>query len=424
MIQLIFKSLLARGLTLPVTLVCGLLTTSLIIGYSGSVAYGTIALVATLFSLLPFSDLGLGAGVVNAVATEKVQAVQRSAVLTAGFVLCLPATILILLAGAGTHLFSWTGVLGLSGLPQAQLDLATALALVLFALSVPLGVGQRALMGLNQNHKAVTLSVTTSIVALVFTLFWTIGELPPAWLVVGQPLGMLLTGLACTYQALQALRVPKSSVLGELRYPIGKLFAQAAPMLLIMIGLPIALQSHRLQLAHLGTVEDLSEYSLAMQLYLPVWSVIVAGAGAMWSQFANNRGSDVIGKSLGHAFVAFGIIGGASGLAFGTLVPPAASILSGGSIVVHPMTAMAGGFFLLIQAIQQVPGMYFTTRAGLWLQARCTFLLCVIAVPLSIYLIPIFGASAPFWASCAGVALGQIAPELVVMRKEHKGKKA
>jgi len=48
-------------------------------------------------------------------------------------------------------------------------------------------------------------------------------------------------------------------------------------MFVIMVGLPIALQSDRVILAHRAGAVDLTEYAVAAQVYVTAWSVIYSG---------------------------------------------------------------------------------------------------------------------------------------------------
>src|SRR4051794_28912738 len=61
-------TIVARGATLPISLACALVTVRLLVGSEGVADYGMISLLVTLQALLPFMDLGTGAGVLDAAA--------------------------------------------------------------------------------------------------------------------------------------------------------------------------------------------------------------------------------------------------------------------------------------------------------------------------------------------------------------------
>ncbi len=68
-----------------------------------------------------------------------------------------------------------------------------------------------------------------------------------------------------------------------------RVFDTAWPMLVQMIALPLAMQSNRLILSHVSSVDELATYSLASQMYNPIFSVSIAASMALWPVFARAR---------------------------------------------------------------------------------------------------------------------------------------
>src|SRR4051794_6821820 len=60
----------AKALTMVVSLICGVLTTRLVLGDAGVECYALFSMLTSLPSLLSFTDLGAGAVVVNGIATS------------------------------------------------------------------------------------------------------------------------------------------------------------------------------------------------------------------------------------------------------------------------------------------------------------------------------------------------------------------
>ena len=63
----------------------------------------------------------------------------------------------------------------------------------------------------------------------------------------------------------------------------------AWPMLVQMIALPIAMQTHRLLLSHLTDGDELAQYNLCAQLFGMVLQAIAAGGVALWPIYARAR---------------------------------------------------------------------------------------------------------------------------------------
>ena len=68
-----------------------------------------------------------------------------------------------------------------------------------------------------------------------------------------------------------------------------RVFDTAWPMLIQMIALPLAMQSNRLILSHVSSVDELATYSLASQMFNPIFSVSIAASMALWPVFARAR---------------------------------------------------------------------------------------------------------------------------------------
>lgn len=418
LIRVVGKSFLTRGLTLPISLASGLLTTSIVVSEAGASAYGAISLISTLFMLIPFSDMGLGATVVTRVATARNNAERESVAATAFKLLLLPGAVIGALGLAGATLFSWTVVLGLPALHPPDADQATAAALMLFALSVPFGVGQRTLTGLGKNHIGIAITAFTSVGALVTTLVIQFGSFPPSAFATAQPVGILISAVVCTVVAQFQLRTTPWRLIKAPRVGIRSLITTATPWLLIMIGLPVALQSHRLLLSQFGTPSQLSEYSLMMQFYLPLWSVIAAGATALWPFFRSQAAPGrEVRKALRRASLLLTTISVVAGTGMVLAGRPLGLYISHGQITLSTQTLFAAGALIVVQGLQQVPGMYFTDDRGLWFQVKCIMWFVLWTVGFSIALIPTLGASAPLWAAASGVISTQLLPGLLRLRR-------
>lgn len=414
--KVVGKSLLARGVTFPITAISGLLTTSIVVASAGSAAYGAVSLISTLFLLLPYADLGLGAAVVNGVASTEHRGERKAYVISAFQFLLIPAMLVCLVGVSGASLFSWSNLLNVRGIEPVQADLATAAAIVLFGISVPLGVGQRALTGLGKNHVSVAITVTTSLVALFSTVIAGLSNLPVGAFAVAQPLGLLATGLISFIVAAATLRMRPFEFLKASSISFRTLSAVAGPMLVMMIALALSMQSHRLLISYLGTPADLSEYSLLMQFYVPVWSIIFSGATALWPYFARINHTAGNKAPIRRALVVFAIIGFLAALSLVAFSRPIGNLITDGAIQLSTYTLIAGGILIFVQALQQVPGMYFMDISGLRFQVWCTLMLFVLSLGLGLWLTPVLGSAAPLIATASGVVLAQLVPGFIRMR--------
>lgn len=412
------KSLITRLLVFPITAAAALLTTSIVVKTAGGVEYGTIALISTLVQLVPFADLGLGAAVINEISAttdaRRRLAVFRSAVRK----LFLPMAVVVIVAPAGATFFSWAKLLGIDAESVHSVNVTTSLVIAIFGLSIPLGLGQRALVGLGKNHVSVAVAIVTSLGTLALT--WTLSQtqLDSIFLAVCPAIASL-AGAATAYALAQRLLRRDSADSREYKaLKIRGLFRQATPMVVIMIGIPVAFQTHRILLSLRSTPFELSEYSLTMQFYFPMWSFITVAATTLWPIFSRGRSlGENQAKRLLQSLAILACLGGMFALLLAAFGNPIGSIVSNHQISIGPSVLLAAALLLFVQSIQQVPGMFLTDTSGLWFQALCIVFLAIWTLGFGWWATPLLGAMGPLLATASGVVVFQLVPGTVrVMR--------
>lgn len=108
----------ARALTMVVSLVCGVITTRMILGETDIQHYALYSLLITIPSLLTFTDLGSGAVLVNAVATSddiRTDRRLRLQVTSVGRILLMFATGLMLINTVLLVTGGWRALFGDAG---------------------------------------------------------------------------------------------------------------------------------------------------------------------------------------------------------------------------------------------------------------------------------------------------------------------
>lgn len=422
-VRLLFAAGGARLLVLPVTGLCNLAIARLVTKAVGIDQFGVVMLVATLCQLLMFADLGTGA----AVATARAQAGPdggierfRGTALTAMRTTIVSGLALSFIAVMLGVLGLWPMLLGVTDPALiSSVNLSSVLALSAFAAALPFAVGEAILRGAGRIHEAVLFQGVAAPVALVLTVvFKQLSAAPIAYALV-LPLGALIATVGC---ALRAFAVDRTAVTGLVRkvprirrfrgLPIA---GTAVPMFVVMIGLPIALQSDRIVLAHRLDSESLANYSYAAQLYTPLWSVISVAALALWPHFA--AGADD-GSSLRKGWMTgmaiLGSGGVAAGLCFLIFARFVIGWMSDGQS--HPTSSLLIAFALLliVQAVHVTSGILLIKPGQLRFQAACVIALVVANLPLSWLLAPPLGAAGPVFASAITVFACQLVPGVLL----------
>lgn len=185
-------------------------------------------------------------------------------------------------------------------------------------------------------------------------------------------------------------------------------------MLVVSATVAVALQSGRIIVSHIMDADALSTYALAMQLYLPVWSLFAASGIALWPIFAGDRSEGKLRKkAILRASAGFCVAGLILGLVLMYAAPWVASIVSGASIDIPQAVCVAMLVMLIVQSSQIVSGMALTDTSGLKFQAICSSMMCVSTVLLGLLLTAMFGLIGPFAAVSISVFAMQIVPAFV-----------
>lgn len=395
------SSAVARLATLPITVLSGLATTAIVISSTGSAGYAALSIATTITQLLPFADLGVGAGVVNALARSREEA--RAAISSALRITLASAALMVLIAAGGLIFLPLTDIAGVGESNIAHMDWAFSGALVLFAVAMPLSLGQRILIGLMRNSSAILIAAVAPVISLALSAVIALAALPP-WLFGLTPtFGLVVANAIALYRAIGSVDYKLSSVVDRSSTASG-ILSQGAAFTIGTIALSATLPMGRVVLARESTMVDLAEFSLVMQMYLPILSVVSAAAVSLWPHFAlrrerKQRSARAIGTTT-TVFALAGLGGGAALLIFGQAV---GHLVSGGEVNVSGATLAAAAGLLVVQSAQLVVGMALTSPGGLWFQAFFSLPMGAVALILTSILAPVSGAAGPYIAATIAV---------------------
>lgn len=409
----------ARMLVLPITGLCNLAIARLVTNAVGVDQFGVVMLVATLCQLLMFADLGTGA----AVASSRAQLDQSDDPdVFRGTVLAAVRTTLLsgVAIGFGAALLgavgAWPHILGIAHSNLASsLNISAIFALSAFAVALPFSVGEALLRGSGRLHEAIVLQGIAPPAALLLTVVFQHFGAPALAYSLVLPIGALIAAICCATRAWLLDRAAVRGLLGKLlqprRFPGAPIAATAVPMFIVMVGLPIALNSDRVVIAHQLDEVSLANYSYASQLYLPLWSIASNAAVALWPRFAKQE-SDM--TKVRRGWLAGVAMLSALGLAMAACFMLFARFLigwmSGGQATPPSSLLVAFALLLFVQAAHVGTGIFLIAPAMLRFQAICVVALVLTNLPLSWVLAPHLGVAGPVYASAVTVLLCQLVP--------------
>ncbi|SNT40717.1 lipopolysaccharide biosynthesis protein [Rhodococcoides kyotonense] len=399
----------------PIVAVAGLISAGLVIRATGPSTYGVVALVATVGLLLPFADLGIGAVVTSAASRSRDPAtdpyalavIRRSyRVLSAvAGVVAVVAISIMMFDGWGTLIGSRTG-------PDDRVVIT--LAVILFGLTIPAGLGLRILIGVDRAPLVVLVMVSNSLFALVLTALMYFSGVQGIWYVLPPLAGALLGNLTGTVVALRVSglglavfdRDPRAvSTTGLLE---GSLW-----LFLVSVGIPFGLQVQRVVLSHLSDPLELSRYALMAQLYGLCWSVFSMAALAFWPIFVKRRGdvTETVRLWLASTMI-FGLLAAIASVPLVVVSPWLADVLSGGTIDVSSTLAAAFAVLLIAQCFHLPSGMLLTKPTEARWQAGCLGAMAVVTTAGAIWVAPAHGAAGVVLVTAAAVIACQFIPDI------------
>lgn len=393
---------------LPLTAVASLTAQALIVRTVGLESFGVISLIVTLPILIPFADLGMSAAVTNAYARHEDDADELARIAWTALWCCAAA--LAAIVAVVDRTVGWTRLLGVD--IDAIAPAVRIAFVVLVAAALPFGLGSRMLIGLDRVTTGVALTAIQPLLNLALVALAArrgAGELFYLSVAAAQ----FVTSVTA-FAVAAALRRrspawwvrPAWGTAGQRRL----LYRTAVPMFIITIGLPLALESHRIALAHLAPPAELGYYAIGMALYTPAWGVVGTAGMNLWPYFAGAKATDEeqARRQYRKVFRWSCLLALAGGAGFFGLAPYVTLLWSGHSVSTVLWLALA--VLLIVQTAHLSAGMYLTDAAGLAFQAGCVALMAAATLGLMLLLIPLLGAPGAPISSALAIAVFQLLP--------------
>lgn len=400
-----------------ITGILGLVTSRLILQNFGVEVYAQYGLIASLPSLLPFADLGIAAVIINAAAESENPRSDprlRRTITSAARVLVISGGVIVLIAASLTLLDAWPAILGAGLMPGG--GWVAGVSLALFGLGLPLTIGPRLLVGLGRNTTQIaTQALTAPIILLLVggSIFFAV----PAgqYLAVFTYIASVVVSTVCLLLAARIVAPQFSLALRDIGRPRAvpgvRVMNTAWPMLVQMLALPIAMQTSRIMVSHLGGVRELAEYNLATQLFGIAVQTISAAGIALWPIYARARAASRVESPFPPTI--WFLLGGLSLAGAMALVSPwLVDLASGGTLALASVLVWAYVAFVALQAAKYPVGMYMTDVRGLRFQVIPTIVMIPVALGMSWLLIPALGAAGSVIAVSTAVLLCQVLPNL------------
>ena len=267
-----------------------LISVPLTIRYLGTERYGMWITMTSFIAMLSFADLGMGNGLLNAVAHAHGvgdRVAIRRLTSSAYFALSTLAIVLGVATFCAFHFVHWPRVFNVeSDLAKSEATSVMAVLFVAFTLAIPLGIIQRIQVGLQQGFSASLWQCVSSIftiIALLTALYLKAGLPWLAITLVGVP---LMTNVlnSCVYFGMQARDIMPALSLAS-RNDILQITRTGALFLVLQIVGAFAFNSDNVIIAQLLGASRVAEYAVPAQMFNMVTTVIGMGLSPLWPAY-------------------------------------------------------------------------------------------------------------------------------------------
>jgi O-antigen/teichoic acid export membrane protein len=413
-------SVLAR----VITAFTALISVPLTIHYLGTERYGLWMTVSSVITLLGFADLGMGSGLVNAVAEangHNDRQVAQQAVSSTFFFLSAIAVLVLTTFFMLYSFISWPRIFNVtSDLAARESGPAMAVFILCFALSLPLGVAQRVQMGYQEGFLSSLWQCAGSVLGLLALLVAVRVNAGLPWLVLalaGAP--VLAAGLNWLVE-FGKRRMWLMPAIHRFLWSAGKAILSNGLLFFVLSVLYlVGIASDNLIIAQVLGAEAVASYAVTQKLFTalqffsfvsyalwPAFGEALARSDYVWAQRTYNR-SLWLGMGMGVATIMPLLLFGQRIITWwaGAAVVPSGMLLVG-----------SAGWFLVSSFGAATSPLLYSRATLLRKQVGFHALATFFSLGLKVVFAHLWQASGVIWGGVVGYGIFFVIPTLFVAK--------
>lgn len=421
----ILLTTLSSGGSKLLTAVISFAMVPLTLNYLGTERYGLWMTISSVLAMLSFADLGIGSGLMNAVATaqgkDDTQEIKK--IISVGYCLLIGIALLIIALFFLIEPFvPWGSLLNIdSNLAGEEAVSTIATVIVWFAISMPAGVAIKVLMGMQKGVAANLWLAAASIASLgcVLGVIHFEGGLPSlASATIAPPIvAGIIAGLYLFIKQSPHLR-PQTSLISA--NDVKHLAGTSGLFFVLQISGLIAFQSDYLIIAHYLGPESVAVYAVAFKLFTIPSIILSLFLNALWPAYAE-------AKSRGDKEWVYKSFMRSLKLSSSIAVPISSVTLIYGPWIINQWVGneinatwdlLMGLFFWSL--LNMLGGNFAALMNGLSVikfQTIASVAMAAVNIMLSIWLVNIIGVSGVVWGSVLSLTLILYLPSTLYLRQ-------
>jgi O-antigen/teichoic acid export membrane protein len=405
-----------RGVSMAGTFV----TIPLVLDQLGPTRFGLFVLVTQLATLLVFSDLGLGNGLITALARARANADAQQA---RELVSSAWALLLVVAAGGGVlfalvfPFVSWSAVLGVDDVGSGVVSMSVLVFGVLFLVGVPASIAQKVHLACQEGLQANAWQTLGAVLTIAGTVLCVTASASVPWFVAAAVGGSVVSGAANTFWLFRQhpeLRPGRRYVTrGRTRFVAGS----GVLFLLLGVAGAVAYQTDALVISHVLAPADVTTYSLALRMFAIPGLAVSFVLAPLWPAFGDafaRRDDAWVRKTLRRAVTwgaAVNIPGALLLVLFGQGLVDL--WVGQGEVEMPTLLLVSFGLWTVINTVSGPLAMLLNGAHVVRFQVVCAVAMAVVNLPLSIVLTEWLGIAGPVLGSAIAQSLCIVVPSLV-----------
>ena len=416
-------SAMASALAKVISVSTALISVPLTLHYLGPERYGLWMTISSLVAILAFADLGIGNGMLNAIAAANGRddrAGIQVYVSSGFFVLSVVAALMLLTFAAVYPIVDWAAIFNVkTDLARSEVGPAAAVFVACFALAIPVAIVQRVQMGMQRGFLASLWQCLSSVLGLagVLVAIWLEAGLP--WLVLayfGAPLVASALNSWLFFGRMQPELAPSRVAVS--RTAARTLLRTGGLFLVLQVVAAVAYASDSLVIAQLLGAAAVSDFAVPERMFSLITLLLAMVLAPLWPAYGEAivRGDShwvrkTLTRSVGTAVAVAAVLSACLVLA----APGLLFAWVGNAVAPSLLLLVALGVWKTVEAGGSALAVFLNGAQIVRAQIVMAVLTAGSALLLKMTLVPRIGVSGVVWATIASYLVFTGIPSILLL---------
>lgn len=425
-------SALASMAAKVLSVLTALISVPLTLHYLGAERYGMWLTMSSLVAMLAFADLGVGNGLLNAVADAngKDDKTQIRAYVSSGFLALSGVAVFILIGFAAIYqLVEWPAVFNVKSIAASEESgPALAVFVICFAIAIPMSIVQRVQMGLQRGFLASLWQCAASLLGLLGVVLAIKLEASLPWLVLAYLGAPLMAGVVNSIVYFGWMQPDIRPAFGSSSMAAsGRILKTGMLFLVLQVVVAVAYTSDGIIVAQLLGASAVAEYAVPEKMFGVGAAILAMMLAPLWPAYgeALARGDHAWVRRTLKKTLVIAVV--ASTLVSGMLILTGAQIMHFwvGDMMNPPLALLVGlGIWKVFETSGNALAVYLNGANVIGVQVIISVMMAICSVSLKLLLIPMMGIAGVPWATALAFFVCAVVPYYFILPKllaEYKG---